>query len=142
MTDYFSKWIEAGAFRQIREREVIDYIWDNIICHFDTKEITCDNKSLFIRAKVTNILDKLQVKRIMSSPYHPNANGQAKSTNKIVMASLKTRLKDAKGNWTEELSGVLWAYRTTVKTSTSETPFSLVYGAKALILVEVSEPSL
>lgn len=39
------------------------------------------------------------------------------------------------------LPGVLWAYRTTAKTSTGETPFSLVYGAEALILVEIGEPS-
>jgi len=36
---------------------------------------------------------------------------------------------------------VLWAYRTTAEFSTRETPFSLVYGAKALIPVEVGEPS-
>ncbi|XP_070050068.1 uncharacterized protein [Nicotiana tomentosiformis] len=39
------------------------------------------------------------------------------------------------------VTGVLWAYRTTVKTSTGETPFSLVYGAEDLIPVEISEPS-
>ncbi|XP_070040531.1 uncharacterized protein LOC142168801 [Nicotiana tabacum] len=39
------------------------------------------------------------------------------------------------------LPGELWAYRTTAKTSTGETPFSLVYGAEALILVEIGEPS-
>ncbi|XP_070036086.1 uncharacterized protein [Nicotiana tomentosiformis] len=36
---------------------------------------------------------------------------------------------------------VLWAYRTTAKTSMGETPFSLVYGAEALIPVEIGEPS-
>ncbi|XP_075095339.1 uncharacterized protein LOC142173615 [Nicotiana tabacum] len=53
----------------------------------------------------------------------------------------KKRLGKSKGNWPEELPGVLWAYRTTAKTATGETPFSLVYGSEALIPVEIGEPS-
>ncbi|XP_070047312.1 uncharacterized protein [Nicotiana tomentosiformis] len=64
------------------------------------------------------------------------------STKKVIIQNLKKRLEAAKGKWLEELPGVLWAYRTTVKSSTGETPFFLVYGAEALILVEVDEPTL
>ncbi|XP_075079067.1 uncharacterized protein LOC142164667 [Nicotiana tabacum] len=49
--------------------------------------------------------------------------------------------KESKGKWPEVLPGVLWAYRTTTKTGTGKTPFLLVYGAEALIPVEVGEPS-
>jgi len=70
------------------------------------------------------------------------ANGQAESTNKIIINNLKKRLEKSKGNWPEELPGVLWAYRTTAKTATGETPFSLVYGSEALIPVEIGEPSM
>jgi len=66
---------------------------------------------------------------------------QAESTNKVIINNLKKRLEESKGNWPELLPGVLWAYRTTTKTSTGETPFSLVYGAEALIPVEIREPS-
>ena len=37
---------------------------------------------------------------------------------------------------------MLWAYRTTSRTSTGETPFSLAYGIEAMIPVEVDIPSL
>ena len=44
MTDYFSKWVEAQAFEKIREKEVIVFIWDHIICRFRIPaEIVCDN---------------------------------------------------------------------------------------------------
>ena len=43
-----------------------------------------------------------------------------------------------KGNWVEELPNVLWAYQTTLRRSTGETPFSMTYGTEAIILVEVS----
>ncbi|XP_070004740.1 uncharacterized protein [Nicotiana sylvestris] len=47
-----------------------------------------------------------------------------------------------KGQLADVLLGVLWAYRTTAKTTTGEMPFSLVYGAEALIPVEIGEPSM
>ncbi|XP_075109202.1 uncharacterized protein LOC142180991 [Nicotiana tabacum] len=68
-------------------------------------------------------------------------NGQAKSTNKVIINNLKKKLEESNGKWPEVLPGVLWAYRTTAKTSMGETPFSLVYGAEALIPVEIGDPS-
>ncbi|XP_070020499.1 uncharacterized protein [Nicotiana sylvestris] len=55
---------------------------------------------------------------------------------------MKKKLDDAKGLWPELLPEVLWAYHTIPKTSTGETPYSLVYGTDAVIPVEVGEPSL
>ena len=48
----------------------------------------------------------------------------------------------AKGNWVDELPSVLWSYRTTPRSSTGETPFSLVYGTEAVIPPELSARSL
>ncbi|XP_070021785.1 uncharacterized protein [Nicotiana sylvestris] len=87
------------------------------------------------------VFQSWQIKRITSTPYHLVGNGQAESTNKVIINNLKKRLEESKGNWPELLPGVLWAYRTTTKISTGETPFSLVYGAEALIPVEIREPS-
>ena len=58
------------------------------------------------------------------------------------MNGLKKRLDDAKGKWVEELSHVLWTYRTTPRRSTRETPFSMSYGAEANIPLEIGFPTL
>ena len=49
---------------------------------------------------------------------------------------MKKRLDDAKGKWVEELPYVLWTYRTMPRRSTGETPFSITYGAEAVIPLE------
>ena len=51
-------------------------------------------------------------------------------------------MDDAKGKWVEELSHVLWTYRTTPHRSTGETPFSMTYGAKAVIPLDTRFPTL
>ena len=58
------------------------------------------------------------------------------------MNGLKKRLDEAKGKWVEELPHVLWAYRTTPRRSTGETPFSMTYGAEAVIPLEIGFPTL
>ncbi|XP_070026190.1 uncharacterized protein [Nicotiana sylvestris] len=60
----------------------------------------------------------------------------------MILNILKKKLEDAKGLWPELLPEVLWAYRTTPKTSTGKTPYSLVYRIDAVIPVEIGEPSL
>ena len=58
------------------------------------------------------------------------------------MNGLKKRLDDAKEKWVEELSHVLWTYRTTPRRSIRETPFSMTYGAEAVIPLETGFPTL
>ena len=50
---------------------------------------------------------------------------------------IKTRLEGAKGIWPEELPSILWAYRTTARTPTGETPFRLTYENEAVIPTEI-----
>ena len=73
-----------------------------------------------------------------STPAYPQSNGQAEATNKTILNGLKKRLDEVKGRWAEELPNVLWAYHTTPKRSTGETPFSLTYRAEAVIPAEVN----
>ena len=54
------------------------------------------------------------------------------------MNGLKKRLEGRKGKWAEELPDVLWAYQTTPRRSTGESPFSLIYGVEAVIPAEIN----
>ena len=77
-----------------------------------------------------------------STLVYPRGNRQAKAINKVIVNRLKKRLDDAKEKWVEELSHILWIYRTTPCSSTGETPFSMTYGAKAVITLETGFPTL
>ncbi|XP_010496968.1 PREDICTED: uncharacterized protein LOC104773993 [Camelina sativa] len=138
VTDYFTKWVEAEAFSQVRAQEVNSFIWKNVICKFGVPhEIVTDNRPQFACNKFKDFCDDWGIKLSFATPRHPQSNGQAESSNKTIVKLLKKRLEKSKGNWVEELPGVLWAYRTTTKSSTGETPFSLVYGMEAVIPCEV-----
>ena len=61
--------------------------------------------------------------------------------NRTLLKIIKAKLDDAKGAWPEELPNILWAYKTTARTPTGETPFRLTYGTEAVIPVEVGVTS-
>ena len=60
----------------------------------------------------------------------------------MILRGLRTKLDESKGKWAEELPGVLWAYHTTARTTTQETPFNLVFGTEAVIPVEIGLPTM
>ena len=45
-------------------------------------------------------------------------------------------------DWSEYLLFALWGYRTTTRTTTGQTPFSLVYGCEAVLPIETEIKSL
>ena len=77
-----------------------------------------------------------------STSAYLQGNGQVEAVNEVIVSGLKKRLDDVKGKWVEELPYVLWTYRTTPHRSTREIPFSMTYGAEAVIPLETRYPTL
>lgn len=77
-----------------------------------------------------------------SSVYYPQANGQAESSNKILMKILRRTMSDNRKDWDQKLNFALWASRIAYKVSTGMTPFRLTYGLEAVVPMEYIVPSL
>ncbi|KAL0457908.1 UNVERIFIED_CONTAM: hypothetical protein Slati_0418000 [Sesamum latifolium] len=139
--DYFTKWVEAEPLARITEGEVMKFIWKNIIYHFGIyREIISDNGHQFQGRKIQERCQGLRIKQRFTTVAHPQANGQVEVSNRILVQGIK-RTGTSRRNWAEELTSVLWAYRTTPRGSTGEIPFSLVYGTEAIIPAELGMPS-
>ncbi|XP_027165899.1 uncharacterized protein LOC113765851 [Coffea eugenioides] len=100
-----------------------------------------DNGRQFAENPFKTWCENLGIKQYFTSVGHPQANGQAENFNRTLLHGLKTRLHRVGSSWVEELPSVLWSYRTTPRSSTQETPFSLTYGAEAVIPAEILTPN-
>ena len=140
--DYFTKWVEAEAVSRISADRVRRFYWRCIICRFGLpRVIVSDNGAQFASASVVEFCKELGIQNKFISVEHPQANGQAESANKVILNAIKKKLDSAKGLWAQCLHEVLWAYHTTVHSTTQETPFRMVFGVDAMIPVEVVLPS-
>ncbi|GJS58342.1 reverse transcriptase domain-containing protein, partial [Tanacetum coccineum] len=103
--------------------------------------IITDNKTQLINDPFKSWAEGLGIQLVSTSVYHPQANEAVERANRSIMQGIKTRLHQKGGAWVEELPNVLWAHKTTPKTSNGETPFSLAYGTKAVIPAEIGIPT-
>ena len=85
---------------------------------------------------------KFHVTHTFSSVYYPQGNGQAKDTNNTLKSILAKTWDRYKRDWYEQLPYALWAYRTSVRTTTGATPFLLVYGDETIVPHELEISSL
>nr|GEZ90760.1 reverse transcriptase domain-containing protein [Tanacetum cinerariifolium] len=67
--------------------------------------------------------------------------GDLERANRGLGEGIKARLGEGNKNWVEKLPHVLWAYRTMIKSSHGDTPFSLTYGTEAVIPAEIGMPT-
>ena len=76
-----------------------------------------------------------------SSSYIPKMNGVVEAADKNIKRIIQKMVVTYK-DWHELLPFALHGYRTSVRTSTGATPYSLVYCMEAVLPVEVEIPSL
>ena len=135
--DYFTKWVEAEPLVNISDVDAKRFVWKNIVTQFGVSHVLIlDNGLQFDSKMFRRYCGEMGITNRYSTPAYPQGNGQAEAVNKVIVNGLKKRLDDAKGKWVEELPHVLWTYRITPRRSTGETPFSMTYGAEAVIPLE------
>lgn len=140
--DYFTKWVKAASYANVTKQVVACFLKKEIICRYGIpNKIINDNGSKLNNKMIKEFCKSFKIEHHNSSPYHQNMNGVAeatnKNTNKIVQKMVRT-YKD----WHEMLPFSLDGYRASVRTSTGETPFYLVYGMEAVLPIEVKISSL
>ncbi|XP_071923219.1 uncharacterized protein [Coffea arabica] len=105
--------MEAEPLATISGRAIQKFFWKNIVCRFGIPHVLIsDNGRQFTEKPFRSWCAEFGISQHFTSVGHPQANGQ-----------------------------VLWAYRSTSRTATHETPFSLTYGAEAVVPAEVGLPS-
>ncbi|GKU96885.1 hypothetical protein SLEP1_g10067 [Rubroshorea leprosula] len=140
--DYFTKWVETQALSSLTSKKVEDFVFSSIICRYRiSSQIVADNGTQFNCSSFQDIYSNYGIKLQFTSVYHPESNGMVESVNKCILEGIKLRLEHHKAKWADELNNVLWAYRTTGRTATGETPYHLAFGTEAVIPIEIGVPS-
>ena len=136
-TDYMTKWVEAVALTKANDQAVIDFLYSEIFtCFVVPKEVVTNGGPQFMSHQFESLLWKYHVQHRVSFPYHPQANGQVESTNKVIENILTKTVKSHQNDWADRLLEALWAYRTTWRGTIGFSPYDLVYGKSAIFPIE------
>eukprot|EP00253_Pinus_taeda_P020082 PITA_20082 len=136
-TDYVTKWVEAKALFSANEHSIISFLYEDIFTRFGVpREIVTDQGGQFTSNLVEKLMEEYKVKHRKSTPYHPQANGQVESTNKVLEGIITKIIHLHRRDWAERLPEALWAYRTTWRNTIGHSPYEPLYGKEVLLPIE------
>jgi transposase InsO family protein len=145
--DNFTKWVEAAPLRTMETEEVCQAVIREFVSRFGCMYILhSDRGAQFISKIYSCLLEKLGVTRSLTTPYNPKSNGLVENFNKILKSMLKTYVYDHRestGEWDTMLPIFLMAYRSSVHSSTGETPHFMLTGRELKLPIDLlySKPS-
>jgi hypothetical protein len=118
------------------------FIEKDLICRFGPLEKLVTDNAHNVNGKMILVLcTKWKIKHSNSSPYRLKMNGAMKAANKNIKRIIQKMVLTYR-DWHEMLPFSLHAFRTTVRTSTGTTLYSLVYGMEAVMPLKVEIPLL
>ena len=92
------------------------------------KGIVSDRGTLFTSTFWTEICFQCQMKRKLSTAYHPQTDGQTERQNQTLETYLRMFASETQENWLELLPFAEFTYNNTIHSSTGLSPFYIVYG--------------
>jgi transposase InsO family protein len=127
--EYLTRWAEEREAKDCSETIAVKFIFEDNITRFGCPKILMsDQGTHFINKTIEALIHEFEVHHHKSTPYHPQVNGTVKAFNKILETTLTKIYSVNMDDWNLRVPKVLWAYRTTCKKMTMQTPFKLVYG--------------
>ena len=83
---------------------VVDFLHEDIFTQFGIpREIITDQGTQFTSHLVTTLVQQYKIKHRLSSPYHPQANEQVESTNKVLESILTKTVEQLHKDWADWL---------------------------------------
>jgi transposase InsO family protein len=103
-TNYVTKWVEAKSLFRATKTSFVEFIYEDIFTFIGVpREIVIDQGTQFTSKMMRQLTKKYGIKHCKSSPYHPHANGQIESTNKVMEAILTKNVQLHHRDWDNRL---------------------------------------
>ena len=126
--DYATKYPEAVPLKTIESETVANAMIEIFSKVGIPKEILTDQGSNFMSSLMCQLCTLLDIKKLNTTPYHPQDDGLVENFNGTLKEMLKCYAQEEPTDWDRHIPYVLFAYRESPHETTGYSPFELLYG--------------
>ena len=139
ITDHFTRYALAYASKTQTAQDTARISWDNFICHYGFPEQFISDQGRNFESDLIQELCKIAgVKKLHTTPYHPQSNGQCERFNSTLCNMLGTLSDEEKSDWKSHLGCMTHAYNCTKHASTTYSPYYLMFGRHPRLPIDVA----
>ena len=138
ITDHFTRYALAYPSKTQTAQATARILWDNFICHYGFPEKFISDQGRNFESDLIKELCKIAgVKKVHTTPYHPQGNGQCERFNSTLCNMLGTLSDEEKSDWKSHLGCMTHAYNCTKHASTTYSLYYLMFGRHPRLPIDV-----
>ena len=138
ITDHFTRYALAYPSKIQTAQATARILWDNFICHYGFPEKFISDQGRNFESDLIKELCKIAgVKKVHTTPYHPQGNGQCERFNSTLCNMLGTLSEEEKSDWKSHLGCMTHAYNCTKHASTTYSPYYLMFGRHPRLPIDI-----
>jgi hypothetical protein len=118
--------------------EWADVFFDKVICRWGLPiAVISDRGSIFVSEIWNAIFQRMDVKILMSTAYHPQTDGQSEATNQYLQSVLRFFVNERMDDWARYLAEAEYVINNSPNSSTKKAPNEILYGFKLRSPIDV-----
>ena len=138
ITDHFTRYALAYPSKIQTAQATARILWDNFICHYGfPKKFISDQGRNFESNLIKELCKIAGVKKLHTTPYHPQGNGQCERFNSTLCNMFGTLSEEEKSDWKSYLGCMTHAYNCTKHASTTYSPYYLMFSRHPRLPIDV-----
>ena len=137
ITDHFTRYALAYPSKTQTAQATTRILWDNFICHYGFPEKFISDQGRNESDLIKELCKIAGVKKVHTTPYHPQGNGQCERFNSTLCNMLGTLSEEEKSDWKSHLGCMTHAYNCTKHASTTYSPYYLMFGRHPRLPIDV-----
>jgi transposase InsO family protein len=129
VTDHFTRYARAFVTRRQTAKEVANMLWNGFFLEFGfPRRLHSDRGACFTGKLISQLKEITGVQSSLTTPYHPQGNGQCARFNRTIMGMLGTLDDKRKSQWSNHVKYLVHANNCTANDSMGYSPFELMFG--------------
>ena len=138
ITDHFTRYTQVYPTRNKEAKTAATKLFNDYILRFGTPgKILHDQGRQFENKLFTHLSKLYNIKRLRTTPYHSQCNGQVERMNRSITEMLKTLEETEKKSWKDHVQKLVYAYNCTRHSTTGYEPYFLLFGRKPRLPVDL-----